>query len=119
MGYANIIEVNFGGHSPNKKYKLARSFMWGQVKEALPQLAIDTSADLEADLQAPGYKITKDSEVLLEPKQEIIKRIGHSTDDGDALALTYFAPVKSKMAKEEREKRQRGKYPSQVVSAWS
>ena len=118
LGYKNIVEVNFGGHSPSKKYKLARSYMWGQVKEALPQLAIDTSPDLEADLQAPGYTITKDTEILLEKKQDIIKRLGHSTDDGDALALTYFAPVKSKMAQDEKD-RKRAKQPSSVVGVWS
>jgi hypothetical protein len=116
LGHKNIIEVNFGGFSPDPKYKMCRSYMWGQLKEALPQLAIDTSPDLEADLQTPGYKMTKDTEILLEPKQDIIKRLGHSTDDGDALALTYYAPVRSKQAKEERERKRR---PSSVVSAWS
>lgn len=97
MGYENIREVNFGGHAPNKKYKLMRSYMWGMTKELLQQgLAIDESKDLIADLGAPGYSITRDSEILLEEKQKIIKRLGHSTDDGDALALTLAMPVKVK-----------------------
>lgn len=95
MGYDRLIEVNFGGHAPTEKYKLMRSYMWGQLKESLPYMAVDTSPDLEADLQAPGYKLTRRSEILLEEKQSIIKRLGHSTDDGDALALTFAMPVPS------------------------
>ena len=118
MGYKNILEINFGAHSPNKKYKLMRSYMWGQLKEALPQLAIDASPDLEADLSAPGYRITKDGEILLELKQDLIKRLGHSTDDGDSAALCFAAPVRSKQTQENRE-RKRSQQPSSVVSAWS
>jgi hypothetical protein len=116
LGYKNIIEVNFGAHSPDRKYKFVRSFLYGKLREALPYLAIDKSPDLEADLSALGYRITKDTEILLELKQDVIKRLGHSTDDGDALGLTYYAPVRSKQAKEERERKRR---PSSVVSAWS
>ncbi len=96
MGHENVREINFGGHAPNKKYKLMRSYMIGQVKENLQYLAIDTSPDLAADMGTPGYTITPLSEILLEPKQAIIKRLGHSTDDLDALALTYAMPVKIK-----------------------
>jgi hypothetical protein len=116
LGYRNIIEVNFGAHSPDKRYKLVRSFIWSKLKEALPQLAIDASPDLEADLGSPGYRITGQTEILLEPKQDIIKRLGHSTDDGDALALTFYAPVKSEQARRKQIEKRR---PSQVASAWS
>lgn len=116
MGITNVIEVNFGGHAPTTKYKLMRSYMWGQVKEALPYLAIDASPDLNADLGAPGYKITGQSEILLEQKQFIIKRIGHSTDDGDALALTYAMPVKSTNAEKARRARMR---PKRYIGAYT
>lgn len=116
LGHRNIIEVNFGAHSPDVKYFLARSYMWGMLRDALPQLAIDRSQDLEADLQAPGYKLTRDTKILLEPKQDIIKRLKRSTDDGDSLALTYYAPVKSDQAKTERARKRQ---QSSVVSAWS
>ena len=93
LGHKNIIEVNFGAHSLNEKYAFMRSYMWGQLKEWLPMGAIDKGPDLEEDLTAPGYRITKKVEILLEPKEKIIERIGHSTDDGDALALTFAHPV--------------------------
>lgn len=119
LGFENILEINFGGHAPTTKYKLMRSYMWGQMKESLILgLAIDISPDLEADLQAPGFKLTRQTEILLEEKQAIIKRLGHSTDDGDALALTYAAPVISKELREQR----RGVRPAHrrvATGAWS
>lgn len=63
-------------------------------------------------------EILKHIPLLLEPKEAIIKRIGHSTDDGDALALTFYEPVASeeKKRKTEEKRKQRS---STVVSAWS
>lgn len=116
MGFKNIIEVNFGGHSPDRKYKLARSYMWGQMKEAMPFLAIDSSPDLKADLETPAYSITKDSEILLEKKDLIIKRLGHSTDDADSLALSFFAPVHSDQYEQERKKR---RISGQQIGMWT
>lgn len=104
LGFKNIIEVNFGAHSSSPKYKLMRSYMWGMLREALPQLAIDSSADLADDLTAPNYSYTSKTEILLEPKQQIRlpDRLGRSTDDGDALALTYAMPVASRDAQQQR-----------------
>lgn len=93
MGHTNIQEVNFGAHSLNEKYAFMRSYMWGQLKEWLPTGAIDSHPGLVEDLTAPGYKLDKQVRILLEPKDKIKERIGHSTDDGDALALTFAAPV--------------------------
>lgn len=95
LGYRNVREVNFGAHSTNPKYKLMRSAMWGALKEWLPSGAIDSSQELAEDLTAPDYSMTRQTEILLEPKERIRKRIGHSTDDGDALALTFAAPVRA------------------------
>ena len=115
LGHRNIIEVNFGAHSPSPKYKLMRSYMWGQLKEALPYLSIDKSPDLEADLAAPAYSITNQTEILLESKQLVIKRLGHSTDDGDALALTFAMPVAPKIERRETE----GRYRPRKIGPWS
>ncbi len=105
MGYKNIVEVNFGSHSLNPKYAFRRSYMWGQLKEWLPQGSIDRDTNLEEDLTTPGYKLTNKTEILLEKKDQIIKRIGHSTDDGDALALTFAMPVKAPAAQIPRRPR--------------
>lgn len=116
LGHKNITEINFGGHSPNKKTKLMRSHMWNELKLALPYMAIDTSPDLEADLQTPGYSLTKQSEILLEEKRLVIKRLGHSTDDADALALTFAVPVASEM-KHGQTRERRSQQPR--VGAWT
>lgn len=96
LGHKNIVEINFGADSLNEKYAYMRSYMWGQLKEWLPQGAIDKSPELEEDLTAPGYKLDRRVRVLLEAKDKIKMRIGRSTDDGDALALTFanrVAPI--------------------------
>ena len=94
LGYRNIQEVNFGADSLNEKYAFMRSYMWGQMKEWLQAGgAIDRSDELLDDLTAPGYKIDKKVRIQLEAKAQIKKRLGHSTDDGDALALTFAMPV--------------------------
>ncbi len=95
LGHKNIIEINFGAHSLDEKYAFMRSYMWGQMKEWLPTGAIDNGSELEEDLTTPGYRLTNKTEILLEKKDKIRERIGHSTDDGDALALTFAMPVET------------------------
>lgn len=120
MGFENIIEVNFGAHSSSPKYKLMRSYMIGMVKEALPQLALDNSPDLADDMTALEYSITSKTEILIAPKEQIRKPVpeglGRSTDDLDALALTYAMPVVSKQAAAEGRRRER---PRVAAGAWS
>lgn len=93
MGHKNILEVNFGAHAPDQKHAFMRSFMWGKMKDWLQSGAIDRSHELADDLMAPGYKIDRQTRIQLEPKDKIKLRLGRSTDDGDALALTFAAPV--------------------------
>lgn len=103
MGFTNIVEANFMAHSPDLKYKNVRSYMWGRLKEWLAKGSIDTTREsdgsipLHDDLRAP--EVLKHVPLVLEPKDAIIKRLGHSTDDGDALALTFYMNVPSKSLK--------------------
>lgn len=48
---------------------------------------------LQADLSAPTYSFDASNRMKLERKDEIRKRLGASTDLGDALALTFAMPV--------------------------
>lgn len=93
MGHANVMEVQFGGHSPDPKLANMRTYMWARMREWLAKGAIDASPTLETDLTAPGYKHDKSDRVVLESKEEMAKRDLASPDDGDALALTFAAPV--------------------------
>lgn len=93
LGHRNVQEVNFGADSPDPKYRYYRDFMWGQMKDWLANGAIDDNKRLEADLQAPGLRNDMKQRVWLESKDDIKKRGEKSPDDGDALALTFAAPV--------------------------
>lgn len=55
--------------------------------------AIDKDAQLEADLVAPGTRPDRQQRVWLESKEDMKKRGVDSPDDGDALALTFAAPI--------------------------
>ena len=70
--------------------------------------AIDDSPVLESDLTGPGYGHDKQDRVLLESKEQMKKRDAASPDDGDALALTFAAPVVAQLRKKHQEpKRER------------
>lgn len=73
--------------------------MWSKMREALAQrLAIPTDKELEIDLSGPGIHHDKQDRIVLESKEDMGKRGLASTDCGDALALTWAAPVKAQQA---------------------
>jgi hypothetical protein len=47
---------------------------------------------LAAELAAIEWTVTSTGKIHIEPKEDIKKRLGHSPDHADALALTY-API--------------------------
>lgn len=98
LGYDNVVEVNFGGRSPDVHQLNMRAFMWNAVKEWLPRGAIDKNDErLDVDLTAPGWHLNKSNQLVLESKEELQKRGIGPVDDGDALALTFaqvVAPVR-------------------------
>ena len=94
LGHSNILEVNFGANSPNPKRRYMRDHIWTELKGWLLVGAIDKDHRLEADLQLPGLRPDSDQRIWLESKEDIKKRTeGKSPDDGDALALTFSAPL--------------------------
>lgn len=96
LGHKNVQEVNFGSDSPDPKCRYMRDYMWQQMKEWLLSGAIDKHHELEADLTGPGIRPDNRQRVWLESKETMKKRGVDSPDDGDALALTFAAPVKAK-----------------------
>jgi hypothetical protein len=93
LGHRNIQEVNFGADSPDEKFRYMRDFMWGTMKQWLLTGAIDKDQQLETDLTGPGTRPNDRQKVWLESKQDMKKRGVDSPDDGDALALTFAAPI--------------------------
>jgi len=97
MGHRNIMEVQFGGESPDPKMANMRAFMWSRLREWLRIGAIDAMADLETDLTAPGYHHDKKDRVVLESKESMKARELASPDHGDALALTFAGTPRKKV----------------------
>lgn len=98
MGYKKRVSlVNFGHKALDEKtYKNRRAEMWGEMKDWLEsemETQIPDDDYLQSDLVAPGFKYTSLSQLQLERKEDIKKRINKSPDAGDALALTFAEPV--------------------------
>ena len=100
MGFKNVVEVNFGAQAIDAHYAYRRDEIWGGMKNALQGgLAIDLDPGLAADLSKPILVEDLKQRVKLESKDIMRKRLARlgieasSTDDGDALALTFAMPV--------------------------
>jgi hypothetical protein len=101
LNYDNIQEVNFGDPSPDLHQLNMRSYMWAAMDEWLRKGCIDAKdTKLEIDLTSPGYHLDAKNRLVLESKKDMMnpqKGSGRpprpSPDDGDALALTFAAPV--------------------------
>src|SRR5215471_6361712 len=106
MGYDNIMEINFGGPSPDRHQANMRAYMWHRMKEWLDRGAIPPEDPvLETDLTAPGSHLNRSDQLVLESKEAMQKRGVASPDNADALALTFaahVAPVAAKGPAEER-----------------
>lgn len=74
-----------------------RAEAWWKLREALdPEqpggspIALPDDPAIRADLAAPRYTITPRG-ILVEPKADIVKRIGRSPDKGDAIVMAWTA----------------------------
>lgn len=95
LGHKQVIEVNFGGASPDKHDANMRAYMWRKAKDGLLACAIPSGKDpLASDLEGPGYHLNNRDELVIESKKDMQKRGQKSPDDGDSHVLTYAAPVR-------------------------
>lgn len=94
LGYT-VIDVQFGGRPLNEKYQNRRAEMWAKAAEWLRDGgAIPNDQALIADLCAPTYSYANAAgKFALESKDDMKTRGLPSPDIGDALALTFAAPV--------------------------
>ena len=72
-----------------------RSAAWWNLREMLdpafdPTLAFPPDDELIGDLSAPRYSVTSTGKIQVESKDEVRKRIGRSTDAGDAVVMATF-----------------------------
>lgn len=101
LGHENFVEVQFGERAPDDRhYANMRAWMWSQMRDWLgARGAIDSDRMLETDLTGVGLgKPDKTDRIVLESKESMKKRGLSSPDDGDALAMTFAAPVRPKIS---------------------
>jgi len=95
LNLKNVIEVNFGGRSSDKRYYLKRTQMWFAMRDWLSEGgALPNDERLCAELPIPHYSFNVSDQFVLETKDKIKERTGgKSPDVADALALTFAHPV--------------------------
>ncbi len=88
-----IVPINFGSKADNiERYVNKRAEMWARINDwLLSQLPVDLPKfdGLVEDLTTPLKMFDNLGRLQLEPKTDIKKRIGRSTDVADALALSF------------------------------
>jgi hypothetical protein len=78
------------------KFTNVRSEAYWRFREALdpsqPQgstICLPDDPELVADLCAPSYKVTSNG-IAVEPKADVVKRLGRSPDKGDAVIMAWW-----------------------------
>lgn len=101
-GYdARVHPVNFGCKTDRTDksgllgFANVRAAMWWNMREMLDpdsgnDIALPDEPLLIGDLVTPRKKTRSDGKILIESKEDIKKRIGRSTDDGDACCLAFW-----------------------------
>ena len=96
-----INAVNFGSKTDKtdrfglRTFANVRACMWWNMRDMLdPDAGFDICLPddpmLIGDLVSPRRLIRSDGKILIEAKEEIKKRLGRSTDDGDACCLAFY-----------------------------
>lgn len=88
------IEVHFSAEAGNKaRYANKRTEMYFDFVEWIRRGgALPETPELVAELSMTTYTF-KDDKMILEPKEDVKAKIGHSPDISDAAALTFAYPV--------------------------
>ncbi len=95
LGHKHVIEVNFGGESPDIHDANMRAFMWRKGKEWLAYGAIPLKDQkLADDFEGPGFHLNNKDRLVIESKKSMQERGIASPDDGDAHVLTFAQVVK-------------------------
>lgn len=91
-----IVGVN-AGSSPldGNKYSNKRAEMWGLMSSWLNEepCQIPDIDSLHADLTSPKYSFDSNSRLVIEKKEDMKKRGLRSSDEADALCLTFALPM--------------------------
>lgn len=91
-----VVEVNSAEKANDTdKHPNKRSELWFSIKDWLDEGGCipPNDKELQRDLLAPLYSFDTQGRRVVESKKEIKKRLGHSPDRADALALSVYMPV--------------------------
>ena len=103
LGMRDIVVGVNAGSKPldGQKYANKRAEMWSKCKEWLEEVPcqIPDSNSLHADLCNIKYSFDSNSRLVMERKEDMKKRGIRSSDEADALCLTFSFPIKALMPK--------------------
>jgi hypothetical protein len=100
--HLHCYEVQFGGKddvggavtgNDGERYANKRAAMWGAVRAWVKGGALPNDPELKAQLIGPTYSYNTRNEIILESKEDMMKRGVESPDRADALALTFAYPL--------------------------
>jgi phage terminase large subunit len=102
----DVVAVNVSHDAPDKKQgedaqaRLLRDYLWLQMarwlKEEAPVFCAEdkqTCEDLAGELASVRYKLDSDGRIVVEDKDAMRKRLGHSPDIADGLGCTFAPPA--------------------------
>jgi len=100
-----------------------RAEMWWSLREALDpdygiEIALPPDARLQADLTTPRYEVRNGEppKIYVESKSDIHKRLGRSTDDGDAVIYAWSAGDVERL---KGKKKRRASAPTRTNSCYN
>lgn len=90
--------VSYNGKPDDPRFFNKRSEMWFKMAEWIKQVgALPDTDNIRGDLSTPLY-YHKGDRLIIEPKDDIRKRLGRSPDEGDALGQTFAFDVRARGA---------------------
>jgi hypothetical protein len=85
--------VHFGGAADDsQRFRNWRAEAFWKLREGMErgEVSLPDDDELGADLSALRYIFTQDGRLLIENKDQCRRRLGHSPDRADAVALAYW-----------------------------
>lgn len=95
IAYSGATKTRRRDRTGTQRFFNTRSAAWYNCREILDpafgsSICLPPSDHLAADLAAPKWPDTTGNIIKVEPKIDIMKRLGHSPDDGDAVVQAFW-----------------------------
>ena len=120
-GYKGTEKTSRKSKSGNYKFTNKRSAAYWLFREALDpgqpggsKIALPASNKLLADLSAPTFDITARG-LQVEPKDEVCKKLGRSTDSGDTVVMCWWEGAKESNSAMEWIDRKMNNFPKVIM----